>query len=167
MKTLIIIRHAKAVAHDAVPTDYERALAPRGHRDAQQVAVHAAEGGLRPDLLIVSTSMRTTETAAYFIEAWKLLEEQIAREQRVYDASLHMLTSLLPALPESASCVAIVGHNPGVSELVEYLASGNIGSMPTSAVAVIDMLHAETWDEVAAGTGRVRSVFSPARIDLG
>ena len=74
-----------------------------------------------------------------------------------------MLTSLLPALPESASCVAIVGHNPGVSELVEYLASGNIGSMPTSAVAVVDVPHAETWDEVAAGTGRVRRSFEPVK----
>jgi phosphohistidine phosphatase len=166
MKTLIVIRHAKAVAHDAAPTDYERALAPRGHRDAQQMALHVAESGPRPDVLLVSTSMRTTETAAYFIEAWKLTEEQITREQRVYNASLRMLTSLLPALPESASCVAIVGHNPGVSELVEYLASGHTGSMPTSAVAVVDLLHAETWDEVAAGTGRVRGAYTPARIEL-
>lgn len=166
MKTLIIVRHAKAVAHDAVPTDYERTLAPRGHRDAQQMAQHVCQNGPQPDLLLVSTSMRTTQTAAYFIDAWKLTEDQVVPEPRVYNASLHILTSLLPALPESASCVAIVGHNPGVSELVEYLASGHIGSMPTSAVAVVDMLHAETWDEVAAGTGRIRSVYDPARINV-
>lgn len=159
MKTLIIIRHAKAVAHDAAPTDFERALAPRGHSDALHIAARVATDCPAPNLLLVSTARRTTETAAYFIDAWRMSEEAVLREARVYDAPLRTLLSLITELPQSADTVAIVGHNPSVSDLVFYLTSGAYAGMSTCTTVIVDMEHAASWEEVAAGTGRVRCVI--------
>ena len=166
MKTLIVIRHAKAVAHDAAPTDFERALAPRGHSDALHIAVRAAVECPAPDLMLVSTARRTTETSAYFIDAWHMSEEAVLHQARVYDAPLRTLLSLIAELPETADTVAIVGHNPSVSDLVFYLTSGAYAGMSTCTTVVVDMEHAASWDEVAAGTGRVRRVIEPlSRLD--
>lgn len=161
MKTLIVIRHAKAVAHDAAPTDFERSLAMRGRTDAEKMSSHVAKAHQAPDLMIVSTARRTTETAAFFIDAWKLVENNIRREPHIYDAPLRTLLSIIAELPDAASTVAIVGHNPSVSDLVYYLTSGGSAGIATCTTVVVDMEHADSWDEVAAGTGRVRNVYSP------
>jgi phosphohistidine phosphatase len=162
MKTLIVIRHAKAVSHDAAPTDFERALALRGHQDAAHVSLHVAVSHPAPDMMIVSTARRTTETASYFIDAWKLAEQNVVREPRVYDAPLRNLLTLIAELPDNVATVAIVGHNPSVSDLVFYLTSGASAGLATCTVVVVDMEHASSWDEVAAGTGSLRETSAPA-----
>jgi len=164
MKTLIVIRHAKAVAHDAAPTDFERALAPRGHEEAARVATHLSAHCPAPDMMIVSTAKRTEETAVHFAAAWNIDQGAIVHEPRVYDAPLRMLMTLIAELPENVSTVAIVGHNPSVSDLVYYLTSGEYAGMSTSTVVIVDMQHAVTWDEVASGTGRVRAVYEAATL---
>ncbi len=161
MKTLYVIRHAKAVAHDAAPTDFERALARRGHSDAARIASRIALVCPAPDVMLVSTALRTSETARYFIEAWNLGAGTVQREPRVYDAPLHVLMELVEELPDGAASAAIVGHNPGVTDLVSYLTSGRSGDLSTCAVAVIEMPAAASWDEVAAGTGRLRATYEP------
>lgn len=163
MKTLIVIRHAKAVAHDAAPTDFERSLAPRGHDDALRVAAHLSANCPAPEMMLVSTAQRTEETAVYFAAAWNIDQQAIVHEPRVYDAPLRMLMTVIAELPENVSTVAIVGHNPSVSDLVYYLTSGEYAGMSTSTAVIVDMQHAATWDEVASGTGRVRAVYEPAK----
>ncbi len=161
MKTLFIIRHAKAVAHDAAPTDFERGLAQRGHSDAARVASNVALEHSAPDVMLVSTALRASETARYVIKAWNLGASVVLWEPRVYDAPLHVLMKLVAALPGEAASAAIVGHNPGLSDLVRYLTSAHSGDLSTCAVAVIEMPAAASWDEVAAGTGRLRATYEP------
>lgn len=161
MKTLYVIRHAKAVAHDAAPTDFERALSQRGHSDAARVATRVALEFPAPDVMLVSTAQRTSETARYFIEAWNLGAGSVQREPRVYDAPLRMLMKLVESLPSGAASSAIVGHNPGLSDLVSYLVTGRHGNLSTCEVAAIEMPAATSWDEVAAGTGRLRATYEP------
>lgn len=161
MKTLFIIRHAKAVSHDAAPTDFERVLAQRGHSDAARVSSRVALEYPAPDVMLVSTARRTSETSRYFIEAWNLGAGVVQREPHLYDARLQMLMKYVAALPGEAASAAIVGHNPGVSDLVRYFTSDHSGDLSTCAVAVIEMPAAASWDEVAAGTGRLRATYEP------
>lgn len=159
MKTLVVIRHAKAVAHDAAPTDVERALAPRGHRDALLMSQRVADELTVPDVMLVSTAQRTTETASYFIDAWGLGAHAVHRDARIYDAPLRTLLTVIAELPDDVSTAVVVGHNPSVSDVVYYLTSGEYGGMATCTVVVVEMNSAMSWDEVAAGTGRVQRVF--------
>lgn len=161
MKTLIVIRHAKAVAHDEAQTDFERALAPRGHRDALVMSQRVANEQPVPDVMLVSTARRTTETASYFTDAWGIGAHAVHRDARIYDAPLRTLLTLIAELPNDVSSAVIVGHNPSVSDLVYYLTSGEYGGMATCTVVVVEMKSAASWDEVAAGTGRVRHSYEP------
>lgn len=162
MKTLIVIRHAKAVAHDEAHTDFERALAPRGHRDALVMSQRVANEQPVPDVMLVSTARRTTETASYFTDAWGIGAHAVLRDARIYDAPLRTLLTLIAELPNDVSTAVLVGHNPSVSDLVYYLTSGEYGGMATCTVVVVEMKSAASWDEVAAGTGSVRCSYESA-----
>ncbi len=116
MRTLILMRHAKAVrAHEAA-SDEARTLTGRGRREAGLAGAAMADAGLKPVLALVSAATRTRETAEHGLHNFKL-------ETRFEDA-------LYLAAPEGlwdgfvssdAASVVIVGHNPGIGELCSLL----------------------------------------------
>jgi phosphohistidine phosphatase len=153
-RTLVLIRHAKSDWSGDEP-DYERPLAKRGKRQAPETGAWIA-ANLRIDLAVVSPATRAHAT-------WRLvaaeLDEQpeVVFDDRVYAASARTLLAIVRELPDSASTVAMVGHNPGLEDLVTLL-TGEWQAMPTSAVAVIDV--AGSWPDVGPG-GVLRTAGRP------
>lgn len=147
MPTLYVLRHAKSDQHLGLP-DHERPLNDRGRRQAPEVGRWLSTQS-RLDLAVVSTAARTRET-------WQLVSSELAAppsvtfDAAVYDASLDDLLDVVRELPDDASTVVLVGHNPGVSELVAEL-TGEPVEMPTAALAVVEL--AGTWSGVGAGSG--------------
>lgn len=66
----------------------------------------------------------------------------------MYAASSRTLLAIVRELPDTATTVAMVGHNPGLEGLVTLL-TGEWQPMPTSAVAVIDLDG--PWADAGAG----------------
>jgi phosphohistidine phosphatase len=156
-RTLIVVRHAKS--DWSVPVgDRERPLAPRGRRQAPEagrwIAAH-----LQPDLAIVSPAARARQT-------WELMAAELPAppptrvEPAAYAFSGDDLLDLVSRLPDGATTVALVGHNPAVEELIEAL-TGQWVRMPTAALAVVTM---SGWD---AGAGLLRGAGRPADGGLG
>lgn len=114
MRTLILLRHAKAVRPNEAATDKERALAPRGRRDAAAASIALRAAGLKPDLALVSTAVRTRQTA----EA-ALADTPARFEDALYLAEAERLWAAFAA--EEAESVILVGHNPGIGELAGML----------------------------------------------
>lgn len=116
MRTLILLRHAKAVRAHEAPSDEARGLTGRGRRDAAAAGAAMAAAGLKPTLALVSSSVRTRETAEHGLADFEL-------ETRIEDALYHAPPeSLWDAFSASdAESVVIVGHNPGIGELVGAL----------------------------------------------
>lgn len=147
-RTLVVVRHAKSDWHTGVPDD-QRPLAPRGRRDAPVIGTWLAEhvsttGAV--DLVVCSTATRARQTWAL---AGAGLEPvpAVRHEPRVYAASHRDLMSVVDELPDDAGTVALVGHNPGLSELVEIV-TGERAELKTSAVAVLRWTG--TWAQVWA-----------------
>jgi phosphohistidine phosphatase len=116
MRTLILMRHAKAVrAHEAA-SDEARQLAPRGHRDAVAAGAAMRAAGLSPSLALVSTAARTRETAA---DALRGLTIDTRFEEALYHAAPESLWDAFAAC--EADSVVIIGHNPGMGELTSLL----------------------------------------------
>ena len=149
MKTLLVLRHAKSSWNDPALDDHERPLNERGRRDAPRMGELAQEYGLRPDVVISSDAVRARLTAEAVAEAAGYAGE-ILLDQRLYIASPAEIILVLRTMREDAETIMIVGHNPGLEELVERL-TGERQDMPTAALAQIG-LPIDRWRDLKLST---------------
>ncbi|MET0166696.1 MAG: histidine phosphatase family protein [Vicinamibacterales bacterium] len=149
MKTLLVLRHAKSSWNDPELDDHERPLNERGRRDGPRMGELVREYGLMPDLVISSDAVRAQLTAKAVTEAARYAGE-ILLDPRLYMASPADILSLLRMVRENADTVMIIGHNPGLEELVEQL-TGERQAFPTAALAHI-VLEIDQWRDLKRST---------------
>ncbi|GGO69748.1 SixA phosphatase family protein [Nonomuraea cavernae] len=152
MRTLIVLRHAKA-AHVAGVADRDRPLTGQGEQDAERAGERIREMGLAPDLVLCSPALRTRRTAEL---AFPGLEPSYERE--IYEAYPDELLELLRRTDADAGTVVLCGHNPGVHELAVVLAGGDYVFRP-GAFAVIRTGSA--WTDLGPGEGDLVMRWDP------
>ena len=154
--TLVVLRHAKS-DWSTGRGDRDRPLSGRGRRQAPEAGRWLAEHGPVPDQVVVSPAVRARRT-------WDLVAAELPGplptrvDERVYDASPDELLAVLADLPRSARTALLVGHNPGLEELVEHLVGEHV-RLPTSALAVVDV--PESWSGLGQGSGTLRASGRP------
>lgn len=116
MRTLILLRHAKAVRAHEADSDEARGLTGRGRRDAASAGAAMALAGLAPVQALVSTSERTRQTAEHGLGSFGL---ETVFEDALYHAAPESIWDAFSA--SDAESVVIVGHNPGIGDLVSML----------------------------------------------
>jgi len=140
---LVVLRHAKSAWPEGVP-DHERPLAGRGRRDAPEAGRVLAAAGCVPELALCSTATRTRQT-------WELASAQwdtpppVRYEPRLYGADAEELLDVVRETPAEVGTLLLIGHNPGLEDLVLDLAGNALGDalddvrakFPTSAIAVL------------------------------
>ena len=164
MRTLILFRHAKAVRAHEAPSDEARGLTGRGRREAAAAGAAMEAAGLKPALALVSTSIRTRETAEHGLQNFQL---ETRFEDALYHASPEGIWDAFAA--SDAESVVIVGHNPGIGELVgmlvhqshdgSKLAREFSGQFPTSAFAAFEI----RGDLMRAAGPRLITAWKPDR----
>lgn len=160
MYTLYITRHAKSSWAAPGQDDFDRPLNERGLHDAPLMARQFAERGEPVPLLVSSTANRAITTARAFARA--LGGMPIMEQPSLYHASLQLLMELVEHLPANAKSVMLFGHNPGLSELVEHLTGGNLGTIDPCTTVRVD-LHIGSWKEAASDTGSMVWWQAPER----
>lgn len=163
MKTLLLLRHAKSSWKDAELDDHDRPLNKRGKRDAPRMGQLLLSEGLLPELIVASTAKRARKTAEHVIAASRYRgETRITGE--LYMASGPSLRELVAALPEPAARVLLIGHNPGLEDLLESLV-GAYAPLSTAALAHVE-LDIERWAQVAEQPpARLVKVWQPQELD--
>ena len=160
MKTLLLLRHAKSSWDDPSQSDHDRPLNDRGKHDAPRVGLFLREAQLKPDLVISSTAKRARKTAAKAIAAaeWDM---EVDLRQDLYLANIGTWVQVLRSLPDACGCVLAVGHNPGIEDLVHTLSGIHRPTMPTAALAHLE-LPLEHWSDLAIGMrGVLHQVWTP------
>ncbi len=136
MKTLYLLRHAKAVV--ASPGgDAERPLAKRGRKSATAIGEFLGELRPAPELVLCSPAVRARETLDLVLPSLRTAP-RVAFEKALYLAAASALLDRLKELPSDVASVLLVGHNPGLQELGARLARdpGPLAeSFPTAALA--------------------------------
>jgi phosphohistidine phosphatase len=146
----LLLRHAKSSWADPALDDHQRPLNQRGRRDAPRMGNFVREFRLTPDIIISSDAVRARLTAEAFAEA-ALYTDKILLDPRLYLAGPSAIVTVLRTVRENAETVMIVGHNPGLEELVARL-TGEPNHMPTAALAQI-ALPIDRWLDLDVSTG--------------
>jgi phosphohistidine phosphatase len=149
MKTLMILRHAKAEPIEDGQADRDRPLAPRGEKDALRIGHWLKEQQLLPDWIVSSSAVRAKTTAQLVADACGY-EKTIDLRHELYLASPVTYVQVLHEIGDDAERILVVGHNPTLDELL-YLLCGHHDGFPTGGLAVVE-LQAATWEEVRLPT---------------
>jgi phosphohistidine phosphatase len=163
MKTLYVLRHAKAERDSDTGKDFDRPLAERGWSDAELVGREARSRGLEIDAVLASPAKRAAQTVEAFARGFGALDQEW--EQGIYNASLDRLLEIVGEADDTAERLLIVGHNPGFEMLVLSLAGNGalMDGLPTAGFAAIE-LPADQWSDVREGTGTVAALILPRDI---
>jgi len=159
MKTLLLLRHAKSSWDDPEIADHDRPLAKRGRRDAPRMGALLREEELTPDLILSSTARRARKTAEAVAEESGYAGE-IELHDEFYPGAPQDYLSALQKVWDEYQRVMVVGHNPGLEELLETL-TGETLHLPTAALAQV-ALPIEHWIDLDEETeGTLINIWSP------
>ena len=168
-RELVILRHAKSDWDSGAEHDFDRPLNGRGKRDAPRMGRWMKERGLIPDLVISSPAKRAKGTVKAVVKALGKSKDDIHWEERVYEASLQTLLGLVSGLPTEFRRVLLVGHNPGLEELVSYLISPSqlpeppVGFLKTGALARLTL--DTPWAELERGGADLTQLMLPKQVE--
>jgi phosphohistidine phosphatase len=169
MKRLYLLRHAKAVPADPALDDHARQLTVRGMHDAGAMARYIRKNGFAPDLLLVSTSARTRQTAELVLRE---IKAEVEYSDGLYLATPGKILGLIQAVPNAVDALMVVGHNPGMEELAARLAREPVRrkerarrdvleeKFPTAALAVLDF-DENKWRDLKPGEGTLADFVRP------
>src|SRR5262245_8556824 len=120
MLTLYLLRHAKSSWDDESKQDFERPLSNRGRKASTLIGQFIQEKKIDFDLVLVSTAVRTRETIERIKERAKLRGE-VRYDERIYEATVPQLLEIISQIDNDRRNVLLVGHNPGLEELLALL----------------------------------------------
>lgn len=162
MRQLILIRHAKSDRDAFRGPDADRPLAPRGERDAPDMARRLAGRLEALDALYSSPARRARDTAGHFAAAFGLAEADIRLQEGLYTFSAYGLMEALRELDDAAERIAVCGHNMAISDVAAHLSGEDLGSLPTCAVVRLHV-QTEAWRELAPDACALLEVDTPKR----
>jgi len=158
MKTLYLLRHAKSSWKEPGLEDFDRPLNGRGQDAAPLVGRFIRKKKLTVDLLLSSPAARARQTASLVREAAGL-SAALLFDERIYEADAARLLEVVSQAAESADALMLVGHNPGLEELLRLL-TGEERQMQTAALACVE-LDVEKWAKTRERAGRLEWLVRP------
>lgn len=177
VRQLLIMRHAKSAWDTDVPSDFDRPLARRGLRDAPRMGSWLMEQKLVPDYVVSSPAERAKQTTLLVCKALEFRKRDIVWDHRIYGAGSEDLLEVLSDAPKKSKLVMIVGHNPGLEFLVEYLAgrierpevpAGEGETMDVGLVRTATIVHLkmpEDWGRFQMGSATLVSIRNPRDLE--
>lgn len=168
-RQLIIVRHAKSERDDPTLDDFERPLSPRGLSEMPHVAKWLASQKLKIDQIISSTAKRARQTTELLCQGAGLDVKKIEWQDALYLADTATLLNAIAHLPTTIKRLMIVGHNPGLEELLSHLCGDDLprtksGKLLTTAAIAIVVLP-DGWDSIKPHTGQLIELMRPKELD--
>ena len=158
---LWVVRHAAAEHSFGVP-DFDRALRRKGERQVARMQRWLAVQGVPASVVVSSAATRAMETAKHVVRGFALSEDDLKTDRTLYGAGAGTLVEALRALPPGTGNAALVGHNPGISELISVLTGSVFADLPTCGIAVL--ICPAPWDDLLPGSAQLAAVATPDSI---
>lgn len=154
MKTLYIMRHAKAEPHHNAPSDFQRRLTDRGFEDAVEMGKKLKRRETPLQQIVSSPAIRTLLTASTVASTLSFPEEQIIYKASIYEANYETIASIVCELDEDYDHIMLIGHNPTFTYMMQYYTIDKIDNLPTSGIYAIEF-NSSDWKNVKKQTGKL------------
>lgn len=164
MKQLYIVRHAKSSWDYPDLPDYERPLTEKGKKRTRKIIEFLQQQGAKPDFILCSSALRTRETAAYLAKGLGVDKQLINADSALYHADVNLLFEQFNDLSDRFTSVMLVGHNPTLTNFVNYFLVPPIDWLPTSGVVALQF-DTDSWDQLAKAHYQVLFVVFPKLLD--
>ncbi len=162
-KRLTLLRHAKSSWENPDLNDFDRPLNKRGQRDASLIGRRLKERNYTPDLLLVSPARRARLTAEAIADQLNFDNRELTFDEHIYMATVTELLALLRTIANNQQNVLLVGHNPGITDLANYLVGGRLENIPTCGIFSVE-LQAQSWQQLDRAAARLLFYDDPKRI---
>ena len=169
MKTLLLFRHAKSDWGNPGQADFDRPLNERGSKSAKRMGEWMKQQHIQPEWIICSPAQRAQETLSLLRHSISIPDTLVQFDERVYQASLSTLLEIIAQCPEDMDNIMLVGHNPGMDELLTYLCGANLPLsskgklMATATLAQISL--PDDWQQLKSECGKLQQITRPGEID--
>lgn len=162
-RNLFLIRHAEAKEAGRGEKDIERMLTSKGVHDASNMGKFLSKIPLSLDAFFTSHADRAQATANLIAEQIKFQGEVVIYDG-LYDATTRTLMAFINELEEQWQTVFIVGHNPAITYLAEYIIQDVLGNVEPCGVVHL-RFELDSWAEVSQGNGTLKDYYLPGNID--
>lgn len=166
-KTLLVLRHGKS-DWTTGEADFDRPLVSRGRLGSRKMGTWIKHRKRLPDAVLSSPAERARATTEAACKAMGLPMKKVRWDERIYAAPLDYLLAALADCPNGTRRVMLVGHNPGLEDLIEFLVGGGLEIpadgkiLPTSALAELEL--AEDWQKLTRGCATLISLTRPGEV---
>jgi phosphohistidine phosphatase len=156
MKYLYLVRHAKSSWDFLELADFDRPLNKRGKNNAPEMGLRLAARGLKLDAIVSSPANRAITTAKVIADELDFPQQNIQEKDAVYLATSAELVQLIYSFPDAHKSIMLVGHNPGFTDLANFLKEPDyyIGNVPTCGVVAIEFT-VNHWAKIKKHCGRM------------
>ena len=161
MKTLFLLRHAKSSWKDESLPDFERPLNRRGKEATEMIGRYLRHEQIVPELIVSSPAVRARETIERVAKAAKWSVE-VRYDQRIYEASGLRLLEVVSQLENDRKSALLVGHNPGLEELLMLL-TGEGEGLATGTLVRLE-LKSSKWANAADKRARLAWLMKPREL---
>ncbi|MBL1294275.1 MAG: histidine phosphatase family protein [Thiotrichales bacterium] len=152
MKQLMIVRHAKAGWGDPGLADFQRPLNKRGVSDSLVMAQHLLDKSIVPQYIVSSPALRALTTAKQFAKTLGIKTADFATDKCIYEANSNTLLDVVWGLDDRHDKIMLVGHNPGLFDMVRSLVAQNIDELSTCEVIAIQF-DCDQWHKIDSRSG--------------
>ncbi len=165
MKKLYLIRHAKSSWKEVGVPDFKRKLNKRGKKDASIMGEVLKKKGIIPDIIISSPANRTKKTSYIIAENIGIKKENIIFKESIYESNIEELLNLIKNLDNSLNSIFLIGHNPSLNILAEYLTNSYINNIPTCGILAVN-LEINLWNKISKACGKIEFFDYPKNYNI-
>ncbi|MDO5665653.1 MAG: histidine phosphatase family protein [Bacteroidia bacterium] len=147
MKKLLIMRHGKSSWDNKYLDDYDRPLNERGIKNSSEMGRFLLQKFGKPELILSSSAKRTMTTASLAAISLDYPQDKIKLDEELYLAGVSDITKSIAKISDNINTCILVGHNPGLTDLVNYFGV-KLDNLPTASVVCLDF-DTLTWKEIS------------------
>ncbi|HLO90018.1 MAG TPA: histidine phosphatase family protein [Lentimicrobium sp.] len=163
MKTLYLMRHARASKDMNGITDYDRPLLMEGIENTQKMTDHLKSLKITIKHIVTSPAKRAMKTATTVAHGYGIRREDILSYDELYKPDIPAFEDCIFSLPDDWDHVMLVSHNPGISDFADSLIRIE-ESMPTGSIISISF-DMDRWINLYASPPLLNFFLQPKQIN--
>lgn len=164
-KNLYLVRHGQTAEKATDQDDFDRQLTSKGLQDSSRIGRHLYNKKVKPDIIVSSPALRARTTAELIAEQIHYDTTKIHLNEDIYEASIRILLQVVNQLKNEWDTIILVGHNPSITYLAEYITGAEIGDVASGGIVQIKF-GGSKWKEISVGSCDFRSYEYPEIINV-